>query len=130
MAQNGDFGHFDAWKVEPGHGNAFHPHAIPDAEVVAGRFEVQMRACGFVLHENGPATLDKADGGLELDGEFFQTALVEQRADFESSREHALSGGLGKQQAGEAKQSAAGDHDLEAIRQPSPVASVFSITFG
>jgi hypothetical protein len=81
------FGDIDAGKVESGSGGAFHAHAIPDAEVVAVRFEVQMRARAVVLNENRAAALHKADGGREIDGEFFQTALVGQRADVDGAGE-------------------------------------------
>ena len=100
MAQDVDLGHLDARQVKSGHRDAFHPHSIADVEVIAGRFEVQMRACGVVLHENRPAALHKADDGGQLDGQLFQTTLVGQRADGESRRELRLSrrGEEGKQE--------------------------------
>ena len=74
----------DSGKIESGERGALYPHAVSDAEVVAGRFEVQVGAGGVVLHQNSAAAFHEADDGGELDGEFFQTALVGQRADVES----------------------------------------------
>ena len=93
-----DLRHLDARQVKPGHRDTFHPHAIPDTEVVAGRFEVQMGARCVVLDKNSPAALYKTNDSRELDRQFLQTALVRQRADVEDAREQALTGGLRKQQ--------------------------------
>ena len=105
MAEDLQFDDLDSGQIKPGHGDAFDLHAVADTKVIASRFEVQMRACGVVLHKHGAAALDEADDGRELDGEFFQTALVRQRADVEGAGELRTNGALeDKGKAGDLKE--------------------------
>ena len=72
MAEDLQIGHIQAGQVKAGHGETFDADFVTRAEVAAGGFEMQMRACAVVLHKDGAGAFDKADRGFEIGRQFLQ----------------------------------------------------------